>query len=408
MPHPSPTRTPILSSNLSRRSLLGLTLALGGASVLNWRPAQARQTASGGWDTSILHRAPSIAETISDEMTTIATFADLERQSIAAGVTRPPRDSGEEAIMPWLNAMYALALPGDLGPFVLMPEARQFSGFGIEDVYQTADIGDPPNMVALYQGVFDRDGVLSAWSEAGYREIESGDVAIWSIAEDGSFDASNPVQRIFIARHNNAAMIGDDLIIFAGTLDRLRDAVAAATGEAEGLADHSAIAPVLAATPPLATGALLPGSSIMTSPINAMSGGDAGAVASAIASQIAAPQMPPVRLALVGVTGGGPYPSRETALGTGTPVPTPELARLEIALLTYSEDEARQAIEVAGQRLETAGSQMTGQPYNEMFASWDLSVAEDGPVARVSLELGEAWPRIWADLLYARDYGFIG
>lgn len=406
---PPSSRT--VSPTLSRRSLLSMSLALGGASLLGSRSALARQATpvAGGWPDSILNRAPSIGETITDELAMIATFADLERQAIATGVARPPRNASEDEIMVWLNAMYALALPGDYGPFALMPEARAYSGFGIEEVFQAAEIGDPPNMVAIYQGAFDRESVLAAWSDAGYREIESGDVAIWSISEDASFDASNPVQRIFVSRHNNAAMIGDDLILFAGTLDRLTEAVAAAIGDAPVLAEHSAIAPVLAATPELATGALLPGSSIMTSFVDSLtSSTDPSAAASAIASQMAVPQMPPVRLALIGVTGGGPYPTRETATGTGTAVPTPELARVEISLLTYSEAEAQQAIEVAGERLATTNSLRTGRPYSEIFASWELSVAEDAPVSRITLELGSVWPNVWADMIYARDLGFIG
>lgn len=397
------------SPALSRRSLLGMSLVLGGASLFRGPAAFARQAPPGAWPESVLHRAVSIPDTIGDEMAMIATFADLERQTVATGVARPPRNAGEEEIARWLNAMHALALPGDYGPFVLMPEARQFSGFGIEEVHQTAEIGNPPDMVSLYQGSFDRDRVQTAWSDAGYVEVESGDTAIWSISEDASFNPSNPVQRIFLSRHNNAAMISDDLIIFTGTLERMKAATAAATGEAVALASHSAITPLLNATPPLASGALVPGSGIMTSFVDGVIGdADTDAIASAIAGQLAAPQMPPVRVALIGVTGGGPYPSRETATGTGTPVPTPELARLEIALLTYSPEEAQQAIDVAGARLETGVSQRTGRPYHELFASWELSVAQDGPVARLSLELGEAWPNIWADLLYARDLGFIG
>jgi hypothetical protein len=351
-----------------------------------------------------------VGDVISDDMLMIATFADLERQSIATGVARPVRDPGEEELFRWLNAMFALAMPGDYAPYAVSPEARAFAGFGFEEVSQTVELGDPPRTIAMYQGAFDRDAVLAAWAEAGYSEeqSESADVSIWNIAEDDEISLENSVQRIFLARHNNAAFIGDDLIIFTSTRDRMQEAIAAATGKASSLGANSAVAELLEATPPLASGVIVPGNSIMVPLGGAIPEEDPGAVASAIADQIAAPQMPPVRLALIGITGGGPYPTRETATGTGTPVPTPELARIEIALQTYSPDEARQAIEVAGDRLETGASQLTGQSYNELFASWELAAAEGSPIARITLELGESWPKIWTDLLYARDYGFIG
>lgn len=395
----------------SRRSVLGLALAAGGASLLGGRPASARQAtpaANGAeWSDSILNRALVRGTLVTDETTMIATFADLERQTIATGVQRPATNPSEEDLRAWLNPMYALALPGDYGHIQLIPEARAFAGFGFEDVYQTAEIGDPPGQVALYEGRFDRESVIGAWRDAGYTEIESGDVAIWSLSEDDSFDFTNPVQKLFLSRHNNAAIIGDGLIFFTSTLAGLRSAVAAATGEAESLAANEAIAPVLAATPRLVTGAIVPGSSLIAAfPLEGDE--DPDAIASAIADQMAAPQMPPVRIALIGITGGGPYPSRATSTDTGTPVPTPETARVEISLLTYSVEEAERAITVAGERLATMDSLRSHLSYRDFFASWDLSVAADAPVARLSLELGDSWPRIWSDLLFDRDLGFIG
>ncbi len=401
---------PSTSPIFSRRSVLGMALAAGGASLLGGRPALARQATpaadDAGWSDSILTRALIRGTLVTDETALIATFADLERQTIATGVQRPESNPSEEDIRAWLNPMYALALPGDYGHIQLIPEARAFAGFGFEDVYQAAEIGDPPGQVALYAGRFDREAVIGAWRDAGYNEIESGDVAIWSLSEDDSFELSNPLQQLFLNRHNNAAIIGDELILFTSTLAGLREAVAAATGEAESLAANEAIAPVLAATPRLVTGAIVPGSSLITAFPWELEEDEPDAIASAIADQMAAPQMPPVRIALIGITGGGPYPSAATS--TGTPVPTPETARVEISLLTYSADEAEQAIAVAGERLETMGSRHSHLSYRDFFASWELSVAANAPVARLSLELGDAWPRIWSDLLFDRDLGFIG
>ena len=287
------------SPALSRRTLLGAALALSGSALMTVRPAFATQTATPvaatSFPASLLDRAYDPGVSIASELAIIATFADLEAETIATGVTRPAGIADEQHLMPWLRAMYPLALPSRLGNYALDPRWVEFTGFDITQVDQAAEIGEPPEVVSMYTGRFDRETILGAWKNADYQEIQTGNVAIWSISEDESFSIENPVQQLLLSAHNNAAMIGDDLIIFAARLDLLKDAVAAATGEAPGLGQNPLVAELLSASPTVVSGALVSGGSLLWSldPSVILGPSPADAAATAIAEKMQEPQFPP-------------------------------------------------------------------------------------------------------------------
>jgi hypothetical protein len=210
---------------------------------------------------------------------------------------------------------------------------------------------------------------------------------------------------MFLARRNNAAIIGSDLVMFAPTLDLLREAIGSATGETSALGAAPGVAALLASTPALASSAIVAGSAIQSLPVNL--GDSPEEIATAIAEQQAQDQMPPVLMAMIGITPGGPLPTLDVTDPDATPAPTPETATLEISLLMLTQEAAQQAIEIAGERLETAVSFQTNHPFTEIFASWDLSVAPDAPVARLSITLQNTLPNIWTKLLFARDLPFL-
>ena len=397
-------------SNYSRRGFLGAVLAVGAGIALRSTGEAAMQSATpaAGFPRSLLDRALDPGVSLTSEMAIYATFADLEAETIATGVARPDGTADRATIGPWLSAMIALALPQRLGNYALDPRWVEFTGFDITQVDQAAEIGEPPAQVSMYAGRFDRSVVLDAWKAAAYNEIQSGDIAIWSISEDNSFSIDNPVQQLFLSGHNNAACLNDDLIVFAPTLALLKEAVSAATGETASLGQNALVAELLAASPTLVTGALVNGPSLMWSldPSIVLGANAPEEAATAIAEQMARPQMAPIMLALIGVTGGGPIPTPNTP--DATPIPTPETATMEIALLMPSAEAAADAVEIAQDRLATMDSFATRQPYQRFFSSWEGSVAQDAPVALLSLTLGEALPNIWYRLLFNRDLGFIG
>jgi hypothetical protein len=384
---------------------------LSGSAFLAARPAFAAQSATpavgGSFPQSLLDRAYDPGVSIASEMALIATFADLEAETIATGMTRPAGIADEEHLMPWLRAMYPLALPSRLGNYALDPRWVEFTGFDITQVDQAAEIGEPPAIVSMYAGRFDRETILGAWKHGDYQELQSGDIAIWSISEDESFSIDNPVQQLLLSGHNNAAMIGNDLIIYAARLDLLNDAIAAATDEASSLGQNPLVAELLSAAPTVVSGALVSGGALM-SPIDpsVLIGSSPDEAATAIAEQMSGPQFPPILLGMIGITGGGPLPTPSDP--DATPIPTPETATMEIALLMPSSDAAADAIAIAEDRLETMNSFANDVPYRTYFSSWAGSVAPDAPVALLSLELGEAPTLIWTRLLFNRDLGFIG
>jgi len=392
--------------------LLGAALALSGSALVASRPAFAAQSATpvagGSFPQSLLDRAYDPGVSIASDMALIATFADLAAESIATGVTRPAGIADDQQLRTWLKAMYPLALPSQLGNYALDPRWVEFTGFDITQVDQAAEIGEPPAIVSIYSGRFDRETILGAWKKAAYKELEPGDTAIWSISEDESFSIDNPVQQLLLSRHNNAAMIGDDLVIFAARLDLLKDAIAAATGEAPALGQNPLVAELMSASPTVVTGALVSGGSLMWSldPSIILGSSSSEEAATAIAEQMSGPQFPPILLGMIGITGGGPLPMPSDP--DATPVPTPETATVEIALLMPSSDAAADAIAIAEDRLETLNSFSTDVPYRTYFPSWKGSVAPDAPVALLSLELGKASTMIWSQLLFNRDLGFIG
>jgi len=342
---------------------------------------------------------------IADQAGTIAMFADYDAQTAALGLTTPAADASDDEIVQWTYQMPWLAMPSDYA-FFNTPEWKEYTGFNVAQVSQTIEIGQPPEVVTLYAGAFDRKTVIDTWAAADYRKIEDdGEIAIYSFSEDDSFSPGVPLQRMFFARRNNAAIIGSDLVIFAPTLDLLRDAVSTAAGDMASLGEVPSVAALTANTPQLASCAIVSGSSIQTLPIDINSTPDE--IATAIAEQQTQDQVPPILLAIVGITPGGPLPFLDPDNPDATPEPTPETATMELSLLMLTQEMAQQAIDIAGERLETAVSLRVDRPFKDLFASWELSVAEDAPVARLSFTLQDTSPNIWTDMLFNRDFPFL-
>ncbi|CAN5340154.1 hypothetical protein BH09CHL1_BH09CHL1_24120 [soil metagenome] len=406
------------SPTLSRRSLVAIAATLTSGAAIGMRgvlaappdvahlptsqagtPVATGESAIG----ALLNRAYDPGTGIASELSLIATFADLDLETAALGLTRPADDADERDIVRWMSRMPGLALPQDMAYF-LTEEWALSTGFGPTQISQTVEIGEPPARVAMFSGAFDREMVINTWIDAGYNEIESDDeIAIYSISEDDSFSLDNPIQRVFLSRRNNVAILGNDLVIFTSTLDLLRDAISSALGEATTLGEAPGVAALFPNTPHLASGAFTSGSSLQSLPPICSSPESA---ATAIAEQQSQGQVPPILLALIGVTPGGPLPTGDIS-EEATPIPTPETATLEISLLMPSAEAAQQAIDVVGERLPTAMSYRINQPLTVYFKSWELSVSEDAPIARISIELQNSMPKIWMDMLFSRDFTFL-
>jgi hypothetical protein len=125
----------------------------------------------------------------------------------------------------------------------------------------------------------------------------------------------------------------------------------------------------------------------------------------ALATKIAkAGDMPPILMALLGVTPGGPVPPQFA----GTPTPGLPAARDEFALLMPDEAAAKIAADVATKRLATGVSAVNGQPYAAMFDAWHASVPPGTPVMRLELDFApRTSPSVWIEMPAARDLLFL-
>jgi hypothetical protein len=214
----------------------------------------------------------------------------------------------------------------------------------------------------------------------------------------------------------NAAILADGTLGFAGTREDLAAVLDVAAGRAPSLADRVDVAALVrAARPDLVTAVLATGSQIQAEDPLAMFLGDGtpgvpdiGAIATALATEIAAPSaMSPIALGLLGMTAGFPSPATESGEGTATPGPSPPgqpAARGEIALLMPSPGAAAAAVPVVEGQLAGEAS----RPYAELFPERVVRAVPGEPVLLVDLGLGEGVPAgVLSGLLVAADLGFL-
>lgn len=334
----------------------------------------------------------------------LATFADLAAQLAAVGTQPPPAvDRGDPHA--WISAISQLPIADPFGSRFLQL-TRDLFGFDLTDVDQTLQAGEPPDMPTLLRGRFNRDAVAAAWQANGYKLLDVNGTQVASLAEDPSFDFNNPIQRLVLARMNNAAFLPDGTLAYCGSLDNLKAVIATATGAAASLATRIDLARLVTGLDRVYGGAILLSGLALTglqispdmlsTPISDL----ATSIASAIAS---ADDMPPVLSLLVGATPGGPLPVRTE----GTPVPMPSGTVL-FELLMAEDGAAARAKPVVEARLAAYTSVITRQPLSDRFASWDVRVDAARNILEIELTPNETTPLgIWLQMVYSRDLGFI-
>jgi hypothetical protein len=341
----------------------------------------------------------------------IAEFADVAAQLEAVGVA-PITSLDEPGTRDWISATNMLALPQDPTVRAADPLWRQTFGFDIFQFDQSLVVGDPPNQITIMRGRFDPAEVGAALEKAGYKSVDVGGIQGYSLYEDPKVDLASAVSQLSLGKMNNAVFLPDGTLVFAGYLDTIRRVVAVANGQAPSLADRVDISTLVPAMPhQLASAILAPGASLSLS----------GALVDprmspeqmkALDEQIQKTgKMPPIALALLGVTPGGPLLS---LIPNATPVASPtagagENAVFDIGLLTLSPEQARSAEQTVITRVQTLNSLFTLEPYTRWFADAQPSGPADLPVAVVELTFAEETStRIWAQLLQRRDLLFLG
>ena len=219
---------------------------------------------------------------------------------------------------------------------------------------------------------------------------------------------SAPTGRYGFARFNNAVILPDGTLVYLPTLTGLRAVIATAAARRPALGDRVDVATLMRAVDvPLASALIVTGAALQGAPAIASSLLEGTPDPDQLATQVATlAAMPPVTLALLGVTPGGPLPRPMTeAQEPGADIPP---ARFQIALLLPTQAAAEIAADVVRERLETTESIAVRRPWSDFFASWEVRALPDVPVTVIELTFAaDVQPSIWLDLVFRRDLPFL-
>jgi hypothetical protein len=396
-----PARPAVRLVILTITTLLALTPALAHA-----QGATPTGTSEPSAIETMFARVPAAFHELDNPASAMIAFADISAQLEAVGITPPPSmdDPGYDA---WLAAARVLALPVSASPFGTY--TREDYGFDLLQADRTLSIMLPPFHLTLLQGAFHLDAVRQTLDTAGYRPTEVGGHTLLSLRGDFEVDVGAP-PAFRMAAMNFATILEDGTLAFASAGAPLAAVLDVAAGTAPSMLDDAAVGLLLAQAPPdLASAMLVSGLSLTGTVTNSMideilTGGtpDIDALATEIA---ATSEMPPVVMALLGSTVGGPLATDATPVAGPATVPT---ARAVAVVLLLAPEAARTAVPIVEERLATGQSARDEQPYATMFPERTVEAVDGMPVLRVDLTLGEGVrPLVLVNLLYDRDLQFL-
>lgn len=402
------------------RSGVGPTLLIGRLLLLlsivtaaTWGPALASAQdgtpsvapAGGSGLASLLALVPATLPELEEPERATITYADLATQLAAVGV-EPPDDVDDDAFRSWTAATMGLSLPSTAAQNLKV--WRQDFGFDLLQADQTLQITLPPFDLTMYRGRFDEAAVASALGRLGYEPIDAGGKTILSVREDFEIDLGAPTGYAN-ASMNYAAMLDDGTLVFAPAQAIVESVLEVEADEASSLVERDDLAALLPHLPAglvsalLVSGLMLAGGLPDSFPdLGSLGTPDIDAIATEVAEQ---GRMPPIQLALLGMTAGGPL----ELLGEALPQPpnTPA-ARAVVVLLMYSPDQAEDAVPIVEERLATGSAIQLDQSFAELFPEQMVRAVPGEPVVLIELSFGERTSRqILQRLLFDRDLGFI-
>lgn len=351
---------------------------------------------------AMLERIPaSITEMDGFEQVTIA-YADIAAQLNAVGVT-PPGSVDDAGFSDWVAATGTLYMPPDAAQYLNF--WREDFGFDLLQVDQTLTVSLPPYSLSLYRGHFDPEAVLQHLEGIGYQPMDVAGHTVLSIRGDFETDLDAPTA-YKMAAMNYAVVLDDGTLAFASSQAALAEVLEVEDGERASLMDQAGTSALVDVGPPdLVSAMLVSGVALAAGvPDSLLNVGGAGTPdVSAIATEIAeTSSMPPVAMALLGATAGGPLRSNDDPMPAGIPE-----AKAVAVLLMLSPEAAETGAEIIQERLVTESSIRTERPFAEMFPSHDIQVLPT-PAVLVELELSDTTlPDILFQMLLSRDLGFL-
>jgi hypothetical protein len=399
---PTPRRLPVAL-------VLLFLLGMAPAGLPRLAPARDAAAAGPGSLRGMLARVPATLPALESPETAIVAYADVAGQLAAVGLVPPDsleHESSAEFVPRWAAATKALETPGRAREELLLGEEWWGTfGFDPSQVDQVLNIWAPvPGSLEdfelrFYRGRFDEAAVRAALERAGYRPSDAGESTVWSVREDYQFpEPGSPVWYVFAAM-NHAAFLPDGTIAFAPARAIIDGVLAVAAGRATAMADRGDVAALLAQAPAdLVWAYLVDGAKLAPAP---------EFVLGAATPPPPPGRLPPVSLALLGVTAGGPL---TPPVGL-TPEPLPPgmpAARLLLALHMRSPADAAAAVPVIEERLATLASWESGRPYAEYFPERVVRAVTDEPVVLIELSLavGES-TRTLVQMWIDQDLAFV-
>jgi hypothetical protein len=399
--------------DIDRRRLLGtaggLIVAGAGQSLFRLQAQEATPATPSSADVEVgPDRLASLLRLLPADLSgdILFTWADLATQLDAAGL--PPLDSADDLDGAFIQATQSLPL-GDVLRYAALPEYEDTFGFAPVRVDQTLTAGDPGNGLTLLQGRFSERALLRAWERSGYAPVETDDGTVWSFADGAEFDASSPVGRLGVGALNNAAILPDDTVVFAPTVELVATTLTVAAGKAPSLAEREDVATLLDTVPATLVSAIQLRGEALTFEDDVMTPEARQQIEELRAEQEdAVGPMPPVDAALFGITAGLHYPDDSA----DQPIPATEEVlepTVVVRLLTDSAEDAGQAAEVVAYRWAEWPSMATGQPLATLLDLESAEAHEREPVTILNfVPAAEATAGVWYQMIYRGDLAAFG
>ena len=358
---------------------------------------------------AMLARVPADLPELEEPENAIVTYANIAAQLEAVG-GEPPESVDDEEFGRWISATFGLAMPSTAAQYLRL--FRQDFGFDLLQADQTLEISYPPFNLAMYRGRFDQAAVTAALRDLGYEPGGVDGQIVLSIRDDFDIDLrAGPSYAL--ASMNYATVLEDGTLVFAPARSIIEAVLDVEAGDAESMAERRDVADLLPHVPEsLASALLFSGTQLAGGPPPVFLDPAATPDLDAMATEIAAEaeereRMPPVALALLGVTPGGPLVRLGEATPERLPPDAPEASGV-VVLLMAGPAAAREAAPVIEERLATGSTYSTRQPFAEFFSEWTVSAVPDEAVVVVELTLAEGTaPNILARMLYQRDLAFL-
>ena len=312
-------------------------------------------------------------------------YANYEAQRAALGIEETAVDLDPDR---WHSAMRVPLMHPSSMADPMDPVWREELGSDLRDVAQMVEVGPSDKTILLLNGQFDAPSLTAAWEAGGYAPVESAGTTWYTLGEDNVlFDPNVPLSHYHLGMLSHLALLDDGMIV--GTAQRvdMERVLALYEREERSFAEGSGAKVVAAVPDDLAVGWIVDGAALITvgDPLMALvrNSNLPADVQERLATQAAemaeqTPRMPPIALALVGVTAG--------ALDADSSADFPEAPRGHAVIVVVPEEDAdaETVAETVTRRLSTQtaplGEDPIGLPYTELFTDMMVETAPNGAV----------------------------